>query len=95
MSTPELINDTTVRTRNANLVGVSNTVLSNDVRLQVWDDYIRDTEDCPVRLADVRLTVSQALSIIARLTIATANAAESEQAAVQIIARARAERLSR
>jgi hypothetical protein len=82
---------TTTRTRSAHLVGVSTTALANDVRVQVWDSYQVDAEGDPLRLGDVRLTVEQALDVIARLTAATQRAVESRAAAEQIIARARVE----
>lgn len=74
MTTP---NTTPLRTRNANLLDVTDTALSMDVRLQVWDDYTRDAEGDPVRLADVRLTIEQTADLIARLSasllVATVN----------------------
>lgn len=73
MSTPEQIAPP-VRSADAHLVGVSNTVLVNHVRVQVWDDYTRDADGYAVRQADVRLTVEQSLALIAQLSAAVQHA---------------------
>ena len=83
-TTPEMVR-TTIRTSNANIVAVGNTVLANTVRMQVWDGLVNDDEGDPVRLADVRLTVDQALSLVADLTLAIQNASLNEVIALRTI----------
>jgi hypothetical protein len=88
-TTPQLIHGSTIRTRNANLIGVGNTVLQPDVRIRVWDDYQRDTDGDAVRVADVRLTVDQAIDLANRILIAVQNAAANVRLAEAAVREAR------
>jgi hypothetical protein len=83
------MSNTPIHTSNANLVAVSTTALASTVRLQVWDELTLDAEGDPVRQSDVRLTVDQALALIADLTQAVQGAAADERLALQSIIRSR------